>query len=308
MYQLLAQLTTNPQRLARVRRIGRWLPQRLVIGLSWMLAVGLYLVVPRLRRHLQANVVHVLLDGSWLWRTGVCVRYLQHLLLLLYEVLIGIERLNCEHVLLEGTEHIEAALAQGRGVILYTPHQGNFFYSYWRLAQRYNCLTVGTAGSPELRPLYEQFHQLGCAGFDYDATSPRELIRGLRQHLQANGVVFLLGDFWRPNFPEASFFGLQSRTPQGAATFALEDNVPIVPCYSLREGKRHRLICQAPVHLGRSFGRKQRREATDELNEWMASIISENPSQWLYWFNCQERWEGDDQRLPEQSVGQALAA
>ncbi|MBM7843107.1 lauroyl/myristoyl acyltransferase [Herpetosiphon giganteus] len=134
MYQLLAQLTTNPQRLARVRHIGGWLPHRLVIGLSWMLAVGLYWFVPRLRRHLHANLAYVLLDSSWLERTRIGLRYLQHMLLLLYEVLIGIERLNCEHVLLEGTEHIEVALAQGRGVILYTPHQGNFFYSYWRLA------------------------------------------------------------------------------------------------------------------------------------------------------------------------------
>lgn len=308
MYQLLAHLTAHPQRLARVRRFGGWLPQQLIIALTWPLALGLYWGVPRLRRHLQRNLVYVLIDGSWLWRTGICVRYLQHLLLLLYEVMIGIDRLAAEQVVIEGAEHIEAALAQGRGVILYTPHQGNFFYSYWRLAQHYNCLTVGTAGSPELRPLYEHFNRLGCAGFDYDATSPRELIRGLRQHLKANGVVFLLGDFWRPNFPEASFFGLQSRTPQGAATFALEDNVPIVPCYSVREGKRHRLICEEAVHLGRSFSRQQRREATDELNEWMASVISDNPSQWLYWFNCQERWEGHDLRLQEQSVGQVLHA
>ena len=45
-----------------------------------------------------------------------------------------------------------------------------------------------------------------------------------------------------------------------------------------------------------------------QLNEWMASVISDNPSQWLYWFNCQERWEGHDLRLQEQSVGHVLHA
>jgi phosphatidylinositol dimannoside acyltransferase len=57
----------------------------------------------------------------------------------------------------------------------------------------------------------------------------------LRDHLAGNGLV-LLGDFWRPGFPAATFLDRRSRSPQGAARLALDGGVPIIPMGCARAG------------------------------------------------------------------------
>ena len=294
MYSLLRHITGQPARLARVRRWGRYIPYRLATALCWAAAGLAVLAAPALRRRLTANMRQGLPDQRPLQRLGCCVAYLANLLILLYEVMVDVQRLPAHgerRFIVDGLDHIEAARRQGRGVILFAPHMGNFFYAYWYLCQRYPCLTVGTAGSPELRPLYQAFFDMGCPGLDYDQTPPRELVSRLRDHLAGNGVVLLLGDFWRPGFPAATFLDRRSRSPQGAARLALDGGVPIIPLYGLRQGRRHRLTLGPPRQLLADFARHERAAATNALNDWMSAAIRRHPSQWLYWISAAERWE-----------------
>lgn len=291
MYTFVARLTQKPARLARVRRWGRWVPRSLVVGGCWLLAMGGMLFVPNLRRQVSANIQigTASPDGS----LRLAIAHIAHLLLTFYEIVVDVAHLDERKIAWfrwSGVNHVEAALAQGRGVILFAPHLGNFFFAYWCLCQRFNCLTVGTASSPELRPLYETFYALGCGGLDYDATPPREMVRTLRRHLAQNGVVLLLGDFWRSSFPAATLLDQVSRSPQGAAVFALDDGVPIVPFYAVRSGRQHNLVFAPALDLRCRFARHERRAATDALNVWLTSIIRQYPAQWFYWFNVHERW------------------
>ncbi|MBA3470457.1 MAG: lysophospholipid acyltransferase family protein [Herpetosiphonaceae bacterium] len=291
MYAMIAYLTTDARRLARIRRWGSWLPAPGVTALCWLLAALLWVVAPGLRRRVKTNMREVLPDSA---RRGQTLVYFVSLWRLLYEVMIGVYHLKrdgADRFKLEGAEQLEAALALGRGVILFAPHLGNFFYAYWYLCSQYPCLTVGTAASPELRPLYQTFYDLGCDGLDYDTTPPREMLRTLRRHLANNGVVLLLGDFWRPAFPRARMFGHDVRSPQGAAVFALEDGVPIVPFHTVRAGCHQRLVFGPARHLSQEFARHERTAATNSLNQWLATTIARHPTQWLYWFNVAERWE-----------------
>jgi KDO2-lipid IV(A) lauroyltransferase len=291
MYGIIAYLTTDARRLARIRRYGSRIPAPGVTALCWLLAATLWLGAPGLRRRVGAGMRDALPEST---RPGQTLIYFVCLWRLLYEVMIGVyqlERDGAERFKLEGAEQLEAALALGRGAILFAPHMGNFFYAYWYLCRHYRCLTVGTAASPELRPLYQTFYDLGCGGLDYDATPPREMLRTLRRHLSGNGVVLLLGDFWRPAFPPARMFGRDVRSPQGAAVFALEDGVPIVPFYDVREGRSQRLVFGSPRHLSQEFARHERTAATSSLNQWLSTTIARHPTQWLYWFNLAERWE-----------------
>ncbi|WP_426453761.1 lysophospholipid acyltransferase family protein [Paenibacillus sp. S-38] len=223
-------------------------------------------------------------------------QYLFHVLMALYEILVDSRRLTDTgrwRFRSEGEEHLTDVLKLGRGAIVYTPHTGNFFYYYWYLCQRYDCLTVATAGSPELRPLYLRFAELGCPGLDYDSTPPLEQFRKLRGHLQRGGVVFLLGDFWRPSFPPARFFGRMTRIPAGAAALSIEGNVPVIPFCGWREkGFVHRLRFEPPLHLASTYNRSTREEAANVLHAYMERVIRERPAEWFYWFNAEERWEG----------------
>lgn len=226
--------------------------------------------------------------------------YIRNGVITLFEILIGVYRLpklqadgklGCLFAV-EGEELLVEALRRGKGAIVYAPHVGNFFYYYWYLSQAYDCLAIATAQSPELRPIYLKFQELGCRGLDYDETPPLEMVRTLRRHLAGGGVVFLLGDFYRTAFPKAELFGRSTRSPEGAAALGIEQQAPIVPFYGYRmRGFRHRLVFGTPLELHKRYGRNERREATNELNRFLEFAIRAVPSQWFYWFNAEERWQ-----------------
>jgi lauroyl/myristoyl acyltransferase len=113
-----------------------------------------------------------------------------------------------------------------------------------------------------------------------------------------------LGDFYRPAFPLAHFFGRLSRTPEGAAMLAIEHQVPVIPMYGSREhGFQHHIIFYKPILLHERFQRNQRTEANDVLNQSMEEAIRLKPSQWFYWFNAEERWENKSVSKTNRRVG-----
>jgi KDO2-lipid IV(A) lauroyltransferase len=221
--------------------------------------------------------------------------YYRNLSITLFEVMFGFWRLprgQAGKLCAEGEHFLQETLNHGKGAIIYAPHVGNFFYYYWYLSSHYSCLTVGTSASPELKPIYSQYEQMGCLGLDYDETSPLLMIRTLRNHLEQNGVIFILGDFWRKQFPITELFGKPTRGPQGAAALALDQQTPIIPFSGFRtNGFTHRLVFGEPIHLNQIFTRSQRQEAALSLNHSMEQTILAHPEQWFYWFNLQERWE-----------------
>jgi phosphatidylinositol dimannoside acyltransferase len=260
----------------------------------------LYHLLGKSRRTVAANMVSLLTDkGRTDTQNKAAIRtltkaYFEHAASTLYELLLeagSLPETGAHKISIDGEEHLSQALRDGKGAILYAPHMGNFFYSYWKLSRKYRCLTVATASCEELRPFYLQFERLGCKGLDYDATPPLELIRQLKRHLLNGGIVYLLGDFYRPSFPQSRLFGRVTRGPAGAALLALELGSPVIPCYGFREdGGRHRLVLEEPVRLQEHYSRKQRPEAMEHLNAGMERQIRSKPEQWFYWFDVHKRW------------------
>ncbi|WP_010494133.1 lysophospholipid acyltransferase family protein [Paenibacillus elgii] len=296
MYEWIAKVTADRQACERWARWCGLLPRSVMATLCRMAALLLYsCAASGLRRKVQGNMKELLPERSAQQIRKAGFRYTENVIFALYEILLESHRLSGSEkwrFRTEGEAYLEEALRLGRGAIVYTPHAGNFFYYYWYLCQKYSCLTVATGGSSELRPLYLKFLDMGCPGLDYDSTPPLELLRKLRKHLQAGGVVFLLGDFWRPTFPPARFFGRMTRTPEGASTLSIEQGVPIIPFSGWRErGWVHRMRFEAPLYLSSSFTKATRAEATNVLNRFMERVIRERPEQWFYWFNAEERWE-----------------
>lgn len=114
----------------------------------------------------------------------------------------------------------------------------------------------------------------------------------IKRVVSDRGVVFLLGDFWRPSFPPATLFGRTMRCPGGAAALAFENKTPVIPFYGFREQFfQHRLVFGSPVFLHEEYKAHQRAEATNKLNLFLEQVINSVPEQWFYWFNVNERWE-----------------
>jgi KDO2-lipid IV(A) lauroyltransferase len=287
MYQLLGKLTRNPQRLNQIQKGVRKIPQPLIYCFVFLLSWFFYFFAPRTKKNIEDNMNNLLpIKHS-------CRNYYFHLILTLIEILcFSPQRLTFENPIfrVDGEENIEQALKKGKGAILFTSHTGNFFYYYWYLSQKYPCLTVATGGSPELRPLYEIFQALGCKGLDYDQESPLKIWKALRQHLNNNGVIILLGDFYRSNFPKSYLFGKETRSPAGAAVLSLENQIPLLPFYGYRNKKfQHHIIIKPSMEFSEDFSPKDP-AAIQELNHILEEIILSHPSQWFYWFNVHERF------------------
>lgn len=308
MYEWIAKVTGDERMLQRIARFTGRVPPGIMVAVCRAAALLLYMFGGvRLRQRILSNMLELLPDRKVRDLKSVRYRYYENVVFALYEIAIESYRLpagGTGRFRVEGEACLEEALRLGRGAIVYTPHCGNFFYYYWYLCQKYDCLTVATAGSEELRPFYLKFQALGCPGLDYDRTPSLELLRKLKKHLHNGGIVFLLGDFWRPTFPPSRFFGKQTRTPQGASTLAIEQQAPLVPFYGRRDrGFVHRLTFEPALHLSSSFSRSTRSEATRLLNRFMERVIREHPAQWFYWFNAQERWEQECRTEAEQDAG-----
>ena len=311
MYEWIGKLTRNER---AIRRMATWctlFPRPVILIVCHWISRCLSFQAKSLCRRIEKNMNDLLgTQPSVIERRQ---RYLFNVCVTLFELLVDSARLPYSHVgrfYPEGEHYVNEALSHGRGAIVYAPHVGNFFYYYWYLSQRYTCLTVVTAKSAELRPLYLIFQQLGCQGLDYDDTPPLALMRKLRRHLEQNGVVLLMGDFWRRDFPSARLFGRLTQLPQGAATLALEKKVPIVPFYGYRDGDfTHRLVFAPPYYAYEHYDREQVAEAMEPLFGFLENAIRNVPEQWLYWFNADERWsknmfqDSAEQRTEDYSSG-----
>ncbi|CAN7573524.1 lysophospholipid acyltransferase family protein [Paenibacillus sp. LjRoot153] len=298
MYEWIAKLTSGEGDQRLLARMLPIFPLWMLSFLCWGIA-SIWYVASRngFLKNVKHNLADVLGPMSERKVRSLTRNYVRNVVFSLFEICFQSDRLPSYEFKLQGEEHLQAAqqLAQGKGFIIYTPHVGNFFNYYWYFSRRYDCLTVASAGSPELKPLYDKFAALGCKGLDYDSVPALELYRSLRRHIQSGGVVFLLGDFWRPSFPLSKLFGRVTRTPEGTAMLALELQIPIVPFYGIRvHGFKHRLVVGEPLILYAQESlavRTARMEANLILNSFVERVIREQPASWFYWFNVHERWE-----------------
>jgi lauroyl/myristoyl acyltransferase len=298
LYEWIAKLTSGERERSLLVRVLPIVPLWMLSFLCWGIASIWYLVSRNgFLKTVRHNLADVLGPMSERKVRSLTRDYVRNVVFSLFEICFQSDRLPTSEFKLQGEEHLHAAqqLASGKGFIIYTPHVGNFFNYYWYFSRRFDCLTVASAGSPELKPLYDKFAALGCKGLDYDSVPPLELYRSLKRHIQSGGVVFLLGDFWRPSFPLSKLFGRVTRTPEGTAMLALDLQIPIVPFYGFRShGFKHRLVVGEPLSVNatdNSGFRAARVETNLILNSFVEQVIREQPASWFYWFNVHERWE-----------------
>ncbi|EOM75866.1 phosphatidylinositol mannoside acyltransferase [Rhodococcus rhodnii] len=133
-----------------------------------------------------------------------------------------------------GKEHVDAAMAAGRGAILALPHSGNWDMAGVWCAQRYDGFTTV---AERLRPesLYRRFVEYReSLGFEIFPLSGGEKppFPQLAERLRAGRIVCLLGerDLARRGVP-VTFFGEPTRMPAGPAKLAEETGAALLPVH-----------------------------------------------------------------------------
>jgi lauroyl/myristoyl acyltransferase len=191
-------------------------------------------------------------------------------------------------VTIDGLEHVDEALAKGRGAIMAVPHMGS-----WDMAGSY----AGALGYP-VAAVAERF-----PGSLNDAvvrtrqrfglnviTLGRSAVRGITQALQANSVVALLCDLEQGPGVTVRFFGRRAIVPGGPAAIALKTGAALMPAcqYATAPGRHH-------VHLDPplSWSAGETKEGLmQRVVSRFEDFIRERPDQWYAFRPMFTRAEG----------------
>jgi phosphatidylinositol dimannoside acyltransferase len=200
---------------------------------------------------------------------------------------------------MEGIEHLNDALARGRGVVVALPHSGNWdMAGLWFVGRHGEFSTVVERLTPEA--LYQRFVAYrGSLGFDIvpltgDETPTRRLLHRLR----AGGVVCLLAD---RDFTGAGmaveFFGATARMPLGPARLAAATGATllVVGCWFTADGWGIRFHPPVPVP-----DRSAVMRATQTVADCFATDIAAHPQDWHM---LQPLWIDDLSATPLRDVG-----
>lgn len=178
-----------------------------------------------------------------------------------------------------GVENLDAALEQGRGVVVALPHSANWDLGGTWLARRYGGFaTVAERLKPE--SLYQRFLDFreGLGFTIYPHTGgPTPPLDALREFLSGNGIVCLPGerDLRRTGVP-VTFFGEETRMPAGAARLAVETGAPLLVAqfwYADEETMRVRIT--PPIDTSGGVG-----PAVQAMADLFAEGIARHPADW----------------------------
>lgn len=182
-----------------------------------------------------------------------------------------------------GLEHLRAAVAAGRGVVLVSAHFGN-----WEVAR----LAARDAGV-EVGLIYRAFNN---APFDALARAKirlagepvmakgREGRRAMVRHLRGGGAMLILLDQRLGGGPELPFLGRPAQTASAMADLALRLGAPVVPVSARRraDGASFDVAFEPP--LTRETGEATMRAVNARYEAW----IDAAPGQW-FWLH--RRWK-----------------
>lgn len=194
-----------------------------------------------------------------------------------------------KYVTIENREHLEAAVNEGRGVVLLTAHFGNWEWLGAALA----AAGFPMAGVARPQPS-EAFNRVineyrTMCGVEVYSRGTTEIVAAAKAVKRGKVMGFLADQDGGKNGVFVEFFGKMASTPLGAATFAKRFKAPVVPAFIIRKSTGgHHIMLQPPLHCpDTGDDRRDLVEFTKLLVKITEDMIRQYPDEWL-WF--QRRW------------------
>lgn len=206
-----------------------------------------------------------------------------------------------KRIRVDGVEHLERALAAGRGFFLTTGHVGVFPFVGIPAMRR------GVQYGTVARELEE--HRIWAAFKDWrdtigivsiPADEPLRFLKNVMKVLKSGGGVMYTFDI-RPDehaSVEVKFMGIKTRMLSSFARMAARTGALLLPCYVVREpdGFHHRIVYYPPFEVPREAAEADSPLAVDiiqSLSDWLSNVIAKYPSQW-WW--ARRRWQEPNQQ------------
>jgi KDO2-lipid IV(A) lauroyltransferase len=185
----------------------------------------------------------------------------------------------------EGYEHVEAALARGRGVLFATAHLGN-----WELsAFAYGLLSapMSVLVRPLDNPLVDRLVERRRALSGNRVVEKRRSARAILEALAANQAVGILTD--QNSSPEegvfVDFFGTPACAAAGFAKIAAHSGAAVIPGFALWSRAERRFILRFYPEVEIAG---EAEADTARIQKRLETVIREYPGQWLW---IHRRWK-----------------
>jgi KDO2-lipid IV(A) lauroyltransferase len=146
----------------------------------------------------------------------------------------------------EGLEHVDAALARGRGAIMAVPHMGSWdMAGSWAAAKGYSVSAVAERFPGSLNDAVVATRQR----FGLNVISlGRSAVSAITDALQKNGIVALLCDLEQGPGVDVRFFGRRAVVPGGPAAIAIKTGAALFPGYVYGAGpSRYHIHLDPPM-------------------------------------------------------------
>ena len=203
-------------------------------------------------------------------------------------------KLNAENiwneVSVEGAENLHAALAEGKGAIVFLPHFGN-----WELLSLVYGALIPNRAKAIAFPIKNIL--LNTYIWQYREQMSLKLIprkRAIRETLGAlknnQAVGFFADQNAGPEGVFVDFLGKPASAARGPAVLARKTGAPLLFSLSVRQpDDRHRVYISSPIHVEASDNLEQDVEIyTTQMLAQLETYIHKYPEQWLWLHN---RWK-----------------
>ena len=204
-----------------------------------------------------------------------------------YLELFTLQSLSSEKILrnmhVKGREHLDAVLAQGKGVIIVGPHQGPFDYLVQYLGIKGYDVTIPVESLADQRMLNMMLDLRSSHGIHYLPLTGSAPMRTIVQKLRENKIVAIVADrVIEGKSIEVDFFGALARLPIGPVRLAQRTAAALVvaKCYRTSQG----LAMGQLLPLSLELTDEQRTDTDSMMRAFIEKIedsIREHPEQWV---------------------------
>jgi len=224
-------------------------------------------------------------------RTAIITSLLSMLGESLIESIIATDESVRVHVAVEGMEHLDRALARGKGAVILGPH-----FDMWELAGYVfgaHLATVSSVYKAMKNPYINSYLLRTREKSNQGLIQSKNALRGVMGRLKKGEAVVMLFDqnAGRSGL-QVPFFGKTAQTYSAPAAFALKTGCAVIPAYMKRAAgfRNHRLIIREPFPLMRTGDMgKDLLANTRQYNDFIEEVVRSAPELWFGWLH--RRWK-----------------
>jgi KDO2-lipid IV(A) lauroyltransferase len=191
-----------------------------------------------------------------------------------------------QRVTVEGREHLDAALATGRGFMLITGHIGNWeiLAHIPRLLGVEFCVMADTRRDPKHESIVDAIRSRSGATILPPKGKVRMIIRELKKGRTIGFVIDNRGDSGTQLL--CTIFGMPATTNPAPALIAAKGNAMIVPVSAVKQRDTYVIRYEHPVDA-RAFQDDPIQSISDFMQSWVESVVRRYPDQWFWLYS---RW------------------